>query len=74
MNLAKYLKEQGLTQEEFARILTEDSPDATVTQSAISQWLNEGVPPKRVWQLLRVSNGLMTQEALVPDLINSNHK
>jgi predicted transcriptional regulator len=70
MNLANYLKQQGLTQGEFAEILTKDSPAATVTQSSVSQWLKSGVPPKRVWQLERVSEGLMTQEELLTD---SNH-
>jgi DNA-binding transcriptional regulator YdaS (Cro superfamily) len=39
-----------------------------VSQSAISQWLRDGVPADRVKQIVAVSNGEVTAHDLRPDL------
>jgi len=39
-----------------------------VSQSAISQWLRDGVPADRVKQIVAASNGEVTAHDLRPDL------
>lgn len=59
MNLAEFLK--TTTQSAFAGRLG-------VRQSAVSQWLQRGVPAERVRQAVDASDGLMTAHELRPDL------
>lgn len=67
MDLREYLKSTGLSQARLAEIINADGW-RTVTQGAISQWLDSGVPPARVPQLVRISGGQMTAKELRPDL------
>lgn len=65
MDLSEYL--ETTTQQKLADAIREDD-GVGVTQGAISQWLRKGVPPERVLQLVRVSNGAMSCHDLRPDI------
>lgn len=63
MNLKKYLKQHGISQQEFARML------GIKTQAAVSQWLLKNrIPAERVLQIEAATGGIVTRHDLRPDL------
>lgn len=62
MNIADYLTEVPLTQQEFAKLIG-------VTQGRVSHWLNgEKVPPERCVKIEAATGGKITRNDLRPDV------
>ena len=62
MNIADYLSEAPLTQQEFAALVG-------VTQGRVSHWLNgEKVPAERCVQIEVATGGKITRSELRPDI------
>lgn len=66
MDLATYRKEQGISQADFAALLT----DPPATQGLISQWESGKVkvPAERVGQIEKATAGAVTRHDLRPDV------
>lgn len=68
MDIKTYREQYSLSQEAFAKLLTDAGSPAT--QGLVSQWEQGAVsiPPNR-WQAIeRLTNGEVTREDLRPDL------
>lgn len=62
MDIAAYLKENSLTQEEFASMVG-------VTQGRVSHWLGgEKIPAERCVQIEIATDGKVSREDLRPDV------
>lgn len=62
MNIAEYLRETGLTQEEFAARVG-------VTQGRVSQWIaGERVSAERVLRIEQATQGQVSRYELRPDV------
>lgn len=65
MDIAAYLKEKGLTQEEFAA-------SVGVTQGRVSHWLGgEKIPAERCVQIEKATGGKVSRQDLRPDVFGT---
>lgn len=69
MNLAQYLKREGLTQKQFAKHL-ETTQGLDLTQGAISHWLTgrAKIAAEHVLKIEAATNGAVKRTSLRPDL------
>ncbi len=67
MNLYDYMRANKITQQQLADLISKDTPYEPATQGAVSQWLNDGLPPKRVPQLVKIFKGDLSYHDLDPD-------
>lgn len=73
MDLQTWLKNSGNTQTSLAERMTRIG--RRVTQGAISQWLKKGrIPAERVPQIVKATNGEVTEADLRPDLFKRRGK
>lgn len=71
MKLDQWLNKNGISQVEFCKLVTQDTPENPLKQPSLNEWLQKGsCPPRRAQQVERLTNGEVKIHEACPRYFN----